>query len=231
MIGVLLGINVLLSFLIVLTTAMVQNHFKKIEKSLAIYADPKAYKPHSQIAFIDGVKTKIQACDLESAKIETIERIIQKEFYQQKVGSFQYTTIEKIATKSKLLMWVVLAGQIALEVMAERPGSSMMHFSWIIISALLCLCFLLVGVIKNITEQREQFFKTIEDYIINIYPTEISKRNKSKDYIALLEKLDALTLEPDEVGVTQEPVVEVGVEAHLKEEDIQQFLHHLDKNA
>ena len=158
---------------------------------------------------------------------ETIEGIIQKEFYQQKVGSFQYTTIENIATKSKLVMWVVLAGQIALEVIAERPGSSLMHFGCIIISALLCLCFLLVGVVKNISEQREGFFKKVEDYIINIYPTEVSKRNKSKDYMALLEKLDALTLEPDEVAVAKEPVTA----ANLKEEDIQQFLHHLDKNA
>lgn len=226
MIGVLFGANIILALLSGLAIAMVQHHFNRIEKSIRIYGDPKAYKPRSNIVFIETVINTIRELGEKELKGEYIQRIIHQCFMEQKIGYFSCKWTQNIAIKGKFIMWVILGIQIAIEILGKSPGNSVSNFIFIVGSTLLCLFFSLVGIVKNIGEYRMNLLCKVQDYIMNTYPVELANKNKSKDIQELLDKIDKI-----DIGIESTEQNKVASEIGLKETDIRVFLQRLDKDA
>lgn len=223
MIGVLFGVNILLALGIGLTTAMLQNYFNKIEKSLTIYGNPKAYKPQSHIAFIDGLIEKFRNLAEADEEVVEPEYIIQERFSKEKIGVFSYQKVHRLATKGKVMVWGVLAIQMMIELMSKMPGQSISDFIYIVGSTLICMLITLIDVVKNVSEQKNKLVEKIKEYIFNTYPNELDQRHKQKAYQELMEKLDHLEFEPVDQEDKQEE--------WLAEEDIKTLLQELDKEA
>lgn len=228
MIGILFGINTMLALAVAFATTMLQNHFSKIEKSIEIYHNPKAYKTESEIAFIRDLTEKYQkAYQTGESEYIDVEAMIQVAFYEKKVGKFSYHTVQNIAVKSKLIMWAVLCIQIVLEILSMNPGQSIPHFIFIVMSTVLCILITLIGIFKGVIEEKEQLFIKIQDYIRNTYPTEIKWKEKQKDVKELLDKIDKLEAELEHYQMNQEVPSK---EKQIKEEDIKMLLNKIDMN-
>lgn len=226
MIGILFGINTILALAVAFATTMLQNHFSKIEKSIEIYHNPKAYKTGSEIAFIRDLTEKYQkAYEVGESDHIDIEAMIQAAFYEKKVGKFPYYVVQNIAIKSKLIMWIVLCIQIVLEILSTKPGYSISNFIFIVVSTVLCIMITLLGIFKDIHEQREQLFIKLQDYVRNTYPTEIKWIEKQKDVKVLLDKIEKLETELQEY---QQAKVVSSNEKHIREEDIKMLLSQID---
>lgn len=228
MIGFLFGVNIVLALGVGLTTAMLQNHFNKIKNSLSIYANPKAYKPESNIAFISNLIEYFKSTAECDDELLDIQSIIYDRFTEEKIGAFPYLVVQAIAIKGKFIIWGVLAIQIMIEFMSTHPGESITDFIYIVSSTLICMVVTLADVIKSIHEQRMQLIENVQNYILEIYPNELAKRRKNKAYQELLEKLDRI--ESEQGGLFQKEQEEE--EVHwLAENDIKAFLQEMDKEA
>ena len=228
MIGVLFGINVLIALIIIFATTMLQNHFRKIEKSIAIYHNPKAYKTGSDIAFIRDLTEKYQKVyELgESGHID-LGAMIQTAFYAKKVGKFPYYRVQNIALKGKWIMWGILGIQVVLGILSMSTKSFILNLIFLVMSALLCLVITLLGIFKGIHEQREQLFIKLQDYITNTYPTEMKWLEKQKDVKVLLDKIEKLE---DELQEYRQANTVVSNEKSIREEDIKKVLNQIDIN-
>lgn len=228
MIGVLFGINTMLALAVAFATTMLQNHFSKIEKSIEIYHNPKAYKTESEIAFIRDLTEKYQkACETGESEYIDVEAMIQVAFYKKKVGKFSYQSVQNVAIKSKLLMWGIACAQIVLEILSTKPGQSIPHFIFIVMSTVLCIMITLLSIFKGVNEEKEQLFIKIQDYIRNTYPTELKWKEKQKDVKALLDKIEKLEAELEEYQSDKKVSTQ---EKQIKEEDIKMLLNHIDMN-
>ena len=226
MIGVLFGINIVLALVIAFTTRMLQNHFSKLSKSVDIYLNPKAYKPESEIAFIrdliEKYKYAYEAGENEHIEVETM---IQNAFYKLRIGKFSYTTIQNMALKCKFIMWGILFIQVCIEILSNTPGKSISNFIFIIASTVLCIMIALMSILKNVVEQREQFFIKVQDFIVNIYPTQMKWKDKEKDVKALLSRIEALEAELEGYHMDNKDIQK---ETPIREEDIKMLLSKID---
>lgn len=226
MIGVLFGINALLALIVTFTTRMLQNHFEKINKSIQVYLNPKAYKTESEIDFIRNLIDKYQRVfEAQNGENIEVETMVQNAFYEKRIGRFSYITIQNIALKSKLVMWGVLSIQVFIEILSKSPGSSIKNFIFIIASTILCLIISLMGVIKNIVEEREQLFIKIQDFMINTYPSEMKWKDKQKDVKALLARIEELEAELEQYHMGNEKLSQA---TQINEEDIKILLSKID---
>ncbi|WP_053982477.1 hypothetical protein [Niameybacter massiliensis] len=226
MIGVLFGINALLALIVTFTTRMLQNHFEKINKSIQVYLNPKAYKTESEIDFIRNLIDKYQRVfEAQNGENIEVETMVQNAFYEKRIGRFSYITIQNIALKSKLVMWGVLSIQVFIEILSKSPGSSIKNFIFIIASTILCLIISLMGVIKNIVEEREQLFIKIQDFMINTYPSEMKWKDKQKDVKALLARIEELEAELEQYHMGNEKLPQA---TQINEEDIKILLSKID---
>ncbi|MEF9958822.1 MAG: hypothetical protein RR448_03975 [Niameybacter sp.] len=226
MIGVLFGINTVLALIVAFTTRMLQNHFEKINKSIQVYLNPKAYKTESDITFIRKLIEKYQriyeAQDGENIEVETM---IQTAFYETRIGRFSYITIQNIALRCKLIMWTILFVQVCIEILSKAPGRSISNFILIIASTVLCLIVALMGVFRNIIEEREQLFIKVQDFIVNTYPTELKWKDKQKDIKALLARIEELETELEAYHIGDQKIQQ---DPHIKENDIKILLSQID---
>lgn len=228
MIGVLFGINTMLALAVAFTTTMLQNHFNKIDRSMQVYLNPKAYKTESDTAFIRNLIDKYQkAYKAQDGVYIDLEAMIQVAFYGKKVGKFSYAVVQNIAIKSKLVMWGILFVQIAFEILSVAPGQSIPKFFFIVSSIILCVIITFLGILKNINEEREQLFVKIQDYIKNTYPAEMNGKDKQKDVKALLEKIEKLEAELEAYQGDSEMTVQ---NKKIKEADIKMLLSKIDIN-
>lgn len=225
MIGILFGINTGLALIVSFTTSMLQNHFNKISRSVDIYLNPKAYKPESEIAFIRDLIEKYEFI-YHTREDETIEvaTMIKNVFYKLKIGKFSYIAIQNIAVQSKFLMWALLCAQILMQIFNPVQERFISHLILIIASGLLCGLVTLMGILKNVVEQRKALFIKIEDFLVNVYPTQMKWKDKQKDVQVLLSRIEALETElekrhTDKSSMTQEIELEIG-QAH-KEVDLE----------
>lgn len=226
MIGVLFGINALLALIVTFTTRMLQNHFEKINKSIQVYLNPKAYKTESEIDFIRNLIDKYQRVfEAQNGENIEVETMVQNAFYEKRIGRFSYIMIQNIALKSKLVMWGVLSIQVFIEILSKSPGSSIKNFIFIIASTILCLIISLMGVIKNIVEEREQLFIKIQDFMINTYPSEMKWKDKQKDVKALLARIEELEAELEQYHMGNEKLSQA---TQINEEDIKILLSKID---
>ncbi|MDA3730479.1 hypothetical protein PBV87_03025 [Niameybacter massiliensis] len=226
MIGVLFGINALLALIVTFTTRMLQNHFEKINKSIQVYLNPKAYKTESEIDFIRNLIDKYQRVfEAQNGENIEVETMVQNAFYEKRIGRFSYITIQNIALKSKLVMWGALSIQVFIEILSKSPGSSIKNFIFIIASTILCLIISLMGVIKNIVEEREQLFIKIQDFMINTYPSEMKWKDKQKDVKALLARIEELEAELEQYHMGNEKLPQA---TQINEEDIKILLSKID---
>lgn len=226
MIGVLFGINALLALIVTFTTRMLQNHFEKINKSIQVYLNPKAYKTESEIDFIRNLIDKYQRVfEAQNGENIEVETMVQNAFYEKRIGRFSYIMIQNIALKSKLVMWGVLSIQVFIEILSKSPGSSIKNFIFIIASTILCLIISLMGVIKNIVEEREQLFIKIQDFMINTYPSEMKWKDKQKDVKALLARIEELEAELEQYHMGNEKLPQA---TQINEEDIKILLSKID---
>ena len=226
MIGVLFGINALLALIVTFTTRMLQNHFEKINKSIQVYLNPKAWETESEIDFIRNLIDKYQRVfEAQNGENIEVETMVQNAFYEKRIGRFSYITIQNIALKSKLVMWGALSIQVFIEILSKSPGSSIKNFIFIIASTILCLIISLMGVIKNIVEEREQLFIKIQDFMINTYPSEMKWKDKQKDVKALLARIEELEAELEQYHMGNEKLPQA---TQINEEDIKILLSKID---
>lgn len=226
MIGVLFGINAVMALIVTFTTRMLQNHFNKINKSIQIYLNPKAYKTESEIDFIRSLIEKYQRIyEAQNGENIEVETMIQNAFYEKRIGRFAYITVQNIALKSKLIMWGILSIQVLMEILGKAPGSSITNFIFIIASTILCLIISLMSVIRNVSEEREQLFIKIQDFVMNTYPTEMKWKDKQKDVKALLARIDELETELEQYHMGNE---ELPQPTQINEADIKILLSKID---
>ena len=228
MIGVLFGINVLLALIIIFATTMLQNHFKKLEKSIAIYHNPKVYKTGSDIAFIRDLMEKYQKTyELGESRQVDLVSMIQAAFYEKKVGKFPYYRVQNIALKGKWFMWFVFSMQVLLGVLSTDTKRTTLNIIFVAASGLICFTVTLLGVFKGIPEQREQLLIKLQDYMANTYPTEIKGLERQKDVKVLLDKIEKLE---DELEEYRQASTRVKSEKTIREEDIKKVLNQIDIN-
>lgn len=228
MIGVLFGINTMLALAVAFTTTMLQNHFNKIQRSMQIYLNSKAYKTESDIAFIRDLIDKYQkAYKAQNGTNIDVEAMIQVAFYEKKIGKFPYAIVQNINIKSKLVMWGILFVQISFEILSRTPGQSIPNFIFIVSSTILCVIITFLGILKSVNEKREQLFVQIQDYITNTYPTEMNWVDKQKDVKVLLERIEKLEAE---LEAYQEDSTIPAKEKQIKEADIKMLLSKIDLN-
>lgn len=237
MIGGLFLVNAVLAIVILFTSSMLQNHFTKLEKSIAIYTDTKAYKPERYIDFISKLIERYKVLSQEKLKKIDIETMILKALYEEKVGKFFYVHIQSIALQGRAIMWAVLVVQITFEILGKNPGQSISHFIYIVASTFLCMIITLMSVFKSIRDQRDQLVIKMQDYIVNAYPVEVSWKNKQKNIKELLGRIEKLEneLESYQNNEDRETTTEMLAEAEvpvdrLKEEDIKNLLEKFDLN-
>lgn len=239
MIGVLFFVNAIVAIIILFTTSMLQNHFTKIERSLNIYTDTKAYKPEGEVRFINKLISRYKTLSQQKNSSIDIETMILKAFYEERIGRFSYIKVQAIALQGKIMMWIILVLQIAFEILGKNPGQSIGHFIYIVASTFLCMLTTLISVIKSIADQREQLLIKLQDYIINAYPAEISWQSKQKNIKDLLHKIEKLENElqnyqtqkqQKEVLKQEKEVLSKQVDKKLKEEDIKNLLEKFNLN-
>ena len=195
MIVILLLINIVLDFIILFTTSMVQNHYKKIDKFIKIFADKKVYKSQREITFISDLLERYSVVLEYTEKNIDVEALIKKYFYEYPIGKFRYTKIKSFAVRGKIIMWGVFLCQLGLDLLTMRRASTQIDFIVIIASALLCMLISLVGIIKSIPEEEAKLIVKLEDYIVNTYPAEMQWQKKEKNIKNLEEKVQKLEQE------------------------------------
>lgn len=229
MIGGLFFFNVLLCLITFLAISMLQNHFNKIQESMDIYLDTKAYKTDSKIKFISRVLNQYQKLSQESmnearlAPPIDVEVMTYKVLYEEKIGKFSYLSVQRIANKGKVLMWGVLILQIGLEVLGERPGESIEDFIFIIASTFLCMIITLIGIIRNVGDLQKQLVIKVHDYVVNTYPVNLAKRTKQQEIKELMEKIQKLENELELYQQNSEEKKEV-----LNGKEIMHLLNEID---
>lgn len=236
MIGILLAINIVLSFIILLATSMIQNHFKKIDRSMKIYADKKMYKSRSDTLFLSSLLEKYKIITEYNKNNVDIQTMVHKAFCEEVIGRFKYTKVQSIANKGKIVMWSILMAQIGLELLKGIASYSKVSFIMIIANSLICMLITLVGVIKGIPEEREKLIVKLADYIVNTYPAEIEWQREQKnirelkDQVQYLkEELDNYKSEVDQKNIEveeKESKIKETIDEILQEKDI---IHLLDK--
>lgn len=233
MIGGLFFANAVLAGIILFTTSMLQNHFSKLEKSISIYTDNKAYKSQQDIQFISKLIDRYKALNAEEVKSLDIETMILKALYEEKIGKFEYLHVQSIALQGKGLMWAILVIQITFEILGNNPGQSIAHFIYIVASTFLCILITLIGVVKSILEQKNKLLIKLQDYIANTYPAELSWKTKQKNIKELLSKIEKLENQLESYQNKEDAQEETEEEQlnKLKEDDIKSLLEKLDLNA
>lgn len=193
MIGVLLAINIGISFIILLAISMIRNHFKKIDRSMRIYADKKTYKSKSDTLFLDSLieKYRVIVGYNKNNNID-VQMMIHKSFCEENIGRFKYTGVQSIANKGKIVMWGVLISQIGLELLKGVASYSKISFAMIIANSLICMLITLIGVIKGIPEEREKLIIELTDYIVNTYPAELEWQREQKNIKELKSEVEQL---------------------------------------
>lgn len=192
MLELFLIINIGLAFVILFTNSMIQNHFKKIHKSISAYANKKIYKSQADTLFLDTLLERYHLIlGYNQQKID-IEVLVSKAFYEEKVGKFRYTLVESITTRGKVIMWALLVSQIGIELITQLPAYPKRDFIMIIASTLLCMIITLMGVIKSIPEEREKLITRISDYVVNTHPAEIEWQKQQQNIKKLEQKIEEL---------------------------------------
>lgn len=229
MIAVLFGINVLLCITTFLATSMLQNHFKKIHRSMTIYLDSKAYKPSSEISFLTKVLKRYQELSHGREGQATIvphidvEVMLHKALYEEKIGKFSYLGVQTMAVKGKVIMWAIVVVQIGLEIAGGEPGRSLNNFIFIVASTLICMLVTLYAIIKSVPEHREQLIVKVHDYIVNTYPSDLLGRSKQQEIKELMERIQKL--EDELENYHQHPEVK---EDKLNGKEIMHLLKEID---
>lgn len=226
MVGILLGVNITLGVITVFATSMIQNHFKKIDRSIQIYTDKKVYKSKSDIYFLASLLEKYKLISQYNKHDVDIMVMVTKTFYEEQIGRFKYTKVQSIATKGKVIMWGVLASQMGVQLLRGTITYSEISFIMIIANSIICMLVALVGVIKSIPEEREKLFIKLEDYIVNIYPAEIEWQDNKNNIKELEIKLRELEEELDTYkakAYKNDIIIEVN-----KQETSEEVLHERD---
>lgn len=198
MISVLFGVNVLICIITFLTTSMLQNHFNKIHRSMVIYLDNRAYRPNSEVSFVNKVLSRYQELSSNRTEEEAIvphidvEVMIYNALYEEHIGKFSYLGVQSMATRGKVVMWAILVIQIALEIMGGQPGRSVVNFIFIVASTLICMIVTLYSIIKSVPEKRQQLVVKVHDYIVNTYPVDLLERTKQQEIKELMERIQKL---------------------------------------
>lgn len=195
MIKVLTITNIGIALMILLAARMLQHHFKRIERYSEIYADKKVYKGEAEIRFISLLVEKYHEISGHIKERADVSVMVSKAFYNEKVGCFKYTTVQSIATKGKVIMWILLMIQVGTELITQAPIHTKINFIMIMSNTLLCMVMTLFGVIKSIPEERDKLLIKLADYIVNTYPAELEWRKQQQGIKELQSKVEELQQE------------------------------------
>lgn len=192
MLELFLGINIGLSFIILFTNSMIQNHFKKIHRNISVYADKKVYKSQTDTQFLDTLLERYYLIIGYNQQELDVEVLVSKSFYEERVGKFRYTLIESIAIHGKAVMWTLMASQIGIELLTQLPSYPKRDFIMIIANTLLCMIITLMSVIRSVPEEREKLITRISDYVVNTYPAEVEWQKQQQNIRKLEQKIEEL---------------------------------------
>lgn len=233
MVTALFFVNVIGAFVVLLSTSMLQNHFRKIEHSMEVYNNAKCYKPESQISFLIKVIERYKEVRAVEADMMNVEAMITNTLYEEKIGHFSFLKVYSIATKGKVLLWGVLVGQVVIELIINNGSGTLADFSFIIANTILCMVITLAQIMKAIADKKEHLIVKINDYIINIDPAEKAlkeKNNKIKELMGRLEQLEQDQLQEKKMEKTGSSLEDVfnGKQDSLKAQDIADLISNLN---
>ncbi len=228
MIQLLCVLGIISAVVVVLANAMLANHFKKIERSLAIYHDSKIYKNALETAFLDGlIKAYKELTSIENETMD-VSVLIESIFYDYKIGKFKYKLIQGIATKGQVLVWMILFFQIALEVIRLTTDPSI-HSSmfYIIGTAIICIILTVRSLFRNVDEEKNQLLIKIKHYLVNTYPVEMKEKAYRDEITQLTSRINKLEVEL--AACNKETVTKETIQPSIKEEDVRLLLKQIDK--
>ena len=203
---------------------MFANNLKRINRSVDIYLNPKAYKPKSDIRLIALLVDKYnQYGDNELVDLDVL---IVNGFYNERIGKFKTSVIETLATRGIRLLWVSVIAMVIMESLTVGLGKSNINSVMIIISAGLSVVLALYELYSDLDNGKNQLFLKIKNYLNNEYPL-LKTNQKEKEEVSLLltkiEKLEEKISNYENVKQSQKQDKKKEEET-LQEEDIIQIL-------
>lgn len=207
---------------------MFSNNLKKINRSIDIYLDPKAYKPKSKIRLIALLVDKYS--QYEDHELVDLDTLIVDGFYSQKIGKFKASVIETLATKGIRLLWISMIVMVVREGITVGLGQSNLNSAMIIASAALSVILALYELYSDLEMGKKQLFLRIKNYLSNEYPQFKTKQKEKKEVSFLLNKIEQLEGEISkyEKIKRQEKQEKKKEEETLQEEDIIRILKSFD---
>lgn len=207
---------------------MFSNNLKKINRSIDIYLDPKAYKPKSEIKLIALLVDKYS--QYEDHELVDLDTLIVDGFYSQKIGKFKASVIETLATKGIRLLWISMIVMVVREGITVGLGQSNLNSAMIIASAALSVILALYELYSDLEMGKKQLFLRIKNYLSNEYPQFKTKQKEKKEVSFLLNKIEQLEGEISkyEKIKRQEKQEKKKEEETLQEEDIIRILKSFD---
>lgn len=173
-----------------LAIAMFANNLKKINKSIELHLNNRAYKPEKEMRFIISLFEKYQECN--SINPIDVPALIKVCFYEQKIGMFNTLKVESVANKGKELLWFSTITMTLLELINPSFGESIFSLALIIISAALGLMLIFFELYAGIEKEKEKIFIKLQDYLHNEHPKHLIKQKEKQERVELLNRISEL---------------------------------------
>lgn len=202
--------EILIAFIIILSHKMLKIKYAEIEKSTHIYMDKRAYRTQRSILFIDGITKRYLEYIKQQGELPDLYSMIKSSLLKEYIGKFPLTAVNNVAHKSKHIMW----GVIILEMVIAYINNVAMSLEGIVViisSILLTIAIEIFIIISSLEEKKEITIVIIEDYILNAYPLQASKVDKSD--IAHKEKMLS-----EESSIEESPAQKAPIEKQPKKE-------------
>ncbi len=207
---------------------MFANNLKRINRSIDIYLDPKAYKPKSDVRLITLLLDKYN--QYENNALVDLDVLIADGFYNEKIGQFKTSVIETLATRGIRLLWISMIAMVIIESLTVGLGRSNINSVMIIISAGLSVVLALYEMYSDLENGKKQLFLKIKNYLNNEYPR-LKTNQKEREEVSLLlnkiEKLEAKINDYETIKLSQKQDKKKEEEM-LQEEDIIRILQSFD---
>jgi hypothetical protein len=128
---------------------------------------------------------------LEEGEVQ-LDIMLENMFTEEKIGIFNYTTIQGIATRGGMLLWLVGLLQVGLAFLINFGNISQVEIVYCVANILLCMTVTLMGVLNDVWEAKQELMYRMEDYVLHAYPVELNNKKEHQVIQTLLERIDEL---------------------------------------
>lgn len=228
MVIIFLVLNTVIFLCTSLGILMFSNNLKKINRSIDIYLNPKAYKSGSEIRLITLLVDKYS--QYEDRELVDLDVLVADGFYHENIGKFKVSVVETLASKGKRLLWVNTIAMVGWETLTVGLGYSELNSIMIIASAGLGVLLAFYEMYSDIELGKKHLFLRIKNYLNNEYP-QLKINQKEKEEISfLLTKIEQLEAEisRNEKIKQPKPSEKEKDDEGLQEDDIIQILKSFD---